>query len=93
MRVGDEDPDLLTCPEDRGQALLGREANERDPADLDGLLAWLRAVCRGGVILIPRDRQLASGDLLIPSALAPATRAAHLTVAAAVATRFPVAGE
>jgi len=67
--------------------------DDRDPADLDGLLAWLRAVCRGGVILIPRDPQLAAGDLLIPSGLAPATRAAHLTVAAAVATRFPVAGE
>ena len=62
---------------------------DRDPADLAGLIDWLRAVCGGGVHLIPRDPHLALGDLIVPTALRPATAAAELAVAAAVASRFP----
>jgi MinD-like ATPase involved in chromosome partitioning or flagellar assembly len=62
--------------------------DDRNPKDLSGYVEWFRQVCHGGVVIIPRDRHLALGNVIIPSALSPDTEIAFLEVAAAVAAQF-----
>ena len=74
-------------------ALSPGRGDDGEEGRLAELIDWLRAVCGGGVFMIPKDQHLVGGDLIIPSALQPATLISYLGIAAAVAARFPMSSE